>query len=62
MNWQYLQKRFKGFTVTSPISGVLSRKTNSDTLMSISDVSEFVLLCPVKVNDKKFILIQQMLI
>lgn len=50
-----LQKRFKGFTVTSPISGVLNRKTNSDTLMSISDNSEFVLLCPVKVNDIKFI-------
>jgi hypothetical protein len=34
---------------------VLNRKTNSDTLMSISDNSEFVLLCPVKVNDIKFI-------
>jgi hypothetical protein len=34
---------------------VLNRKTNSDTLMSISDNSEFVLLCPVKVSDIKFI-------
>jgi hypothetical protein len=50
-----LQKRFKGFTVTSPISGVLNRKTNSDTLMSITDNSEFVLICPVKINDIKFI-------
>ncbi|MBK7228574.1 MAG: hypothetical protein IPH97_06875 [Ignavibacteriales bacterium] len=50
-----LQKRFKGFTVTSPIGGVLSRKTNSDTLMSLYDNSEFVLLCPVKVSDIEFI-------
>ena len=50
-----LQKRFTGFTVTAPINGVVSRKTNSDTLMVISDISEFVLLCPVKVKDKKYI-------
>jgi hypothetical protein len=50
-----LQKRFKGFTIISPLSGVVNRKTNSDTLMTISDVSEFILINPVKVNDKKFI-------
>lgn len=50
-----LQKRFTGFTVTAPINGVVSRKTNSDTLMIISDISEFVLLCPVKVKDKKYL-------
>lgn len=50
-----MQRRFKGFTITSPINGIVSRKTNSDTLMIISDVSKFIVLCPVKVNDKKFI-------
>jgi hypothetical protein len=50
-----LQKRFKGFTLTAPINGIVSRKTNSDTLLIISDISEFVLLCPVKVIDKKYI-------
>ncbi len=50
-----MQKRFKGFTITSPINGIISRKTNSDTLMIISDVSEFILLNPVKVSDKKYI-------
>lgn len=50
-----LQKRFNGFTISSPVSGIVSRKTNSDTLMLISDVSEFILICPVKVKDKKFI-------
>ena len=50
-----MQKRFKGFTIISPINGTVSRKTNSDTLMIISDVSEFILINPVKVNDKKYI-------
>jgi hypothetical protein len=50
-----LKRRFEEFTLTSPISGVVNRKTNSDTLMTISDVSEFILINPVKVNDKKFI-------
>jgi hypothetical protein len=34
---------------------MVNRKTNSDTLLTISDVSEFILINPVKVNDKKFI-------
>ena len=50
-----LQKRYKGFTITSPLSGIINRKTNSDTLMTISDISEYILVCPVKVVDKKFI-------
>ena len=50
-----LKKRFEGFTITSPITGVVNRKTNSDTLLTISDKSEFILITPVKVGDKKFI-------
>lgn len=50
-----LQKRFNGFTITSPINGVVNRKTNSDTLMIVADDSKFVLLCPVRVQDLKFI-------
>lgn len=50
-----LERRFEGFTLTSPITGVVNRKTNSDTLMTISDVSDFILINPIKVNDKKFI-------
>jgi len=50
-----LQKRFKGFTIISPLSGFVNRKTNSDTIMTISDIAEFILINPVKVNDKKFI-------
>ena len=50
-----LEKRFKDFTIISPISGTISRKTNSDTLMVVSDDSKYVLLCPVKIHDLKFI-------
>jgi hypothetical protein len=50
-----LQKRFKGFTITSPINGLINRKTNSDTLLTITDNSEFILICPIKLSDSKFI-------
>lgn len=50
-----LKKRFEGFTIISPISGIVNRKTNSDTLLMISDVSEFMLISPVKIVDKQFI-------
>jgi hypothetical protein len=50
-----LQKRFSGFTITAPINGIVNRKTNSDTLMIIADDSKYVLLCPIKVRDSKFI-------
>jgi len=50
-----LQKRFNGFTITSPINGLVNRRTNSDTLLIIADVSKYVLLCPIKIQDSKFI-------
>lgn len=50
-----LKKRFKTFTLLSPIKGVVNRKTNSDTLMIISDTTEFVIISPIRTEDKKFI-------
>lgn len=50
-----LKKRFEGFTLLSPIEGIVNRITNSDTLMIISDTSEFVLISPIRIQDKKFI-------
>lgn len=50
-----MQKRYNSFTITAPIDGIVNRKTNSDTLIIISDISEYVLIFPVKVNDRKFI-------
>ncbi|HCY77984.1 MAG TPA: hypothetical protein DHV28_18925 [Ignavibacteriales bacterium] len=51
-----LKKRFEGFTITSPLDGIVIRKTNSDTLMTITDDSELILINPVKVNDKRYII------
>lgn len=50
-----MKKRFEGFTITSPLNGNVIRKTNSDTLMTITDDSELILINPVKVYDKRFI-------
>lgn len=50
-----IKKRYEGFTLLSPISGVVNRKTNSDTLIIISDTTEFVIISPIKIQDKKFI-------
>jgi hypothetical protein len=54
-----LKKRFEGFTLLSPISGIVNRITNSDTLLIIADTSEFVLISPIKIQDKIFIKTQQ---
>lgn len=50
-----LRKRSNSFTVTSPINGIISRRTDSDTLLTISDLSKFLVICPVKINDRKLI-------
>ena len=50
-----LQKRREGFTLLSPIDGIVNRKTNSDTLLIISDTSQFVVLSPIRVQDLKFV-------
>lgn len=50
-----MQKRHSGYTITSPINGLINRKTNSDTLLIVTDNSEYVVMCPVKVNDRKYI-------
>jgi hypothetical protein len=50
-----LKKRSNNFVLLSPINGYVNRKTNSDTLLIISDTSQYVLLTPIKIADKKFI-------
>jgi hypothetical protein len=50
-----LKKRFEGFTLLSPISGTISRITNSDTLMIISDTTGYVLVSPIRIQDKKYL-------
>ncbi|NWF90704.1 MAG: hypothetical protein HXY50_14745 [Ignavibacteriaceae bacterium] len=50
-----LKKRFDNFIILSPIDGIINRITNSDTLLSVSDTSEFVFVSPIRINDHKFI-------
>lgn len=50
-----LQKRLHSFAITSPFAGKVSRFFSSDTLLIISDVSAFVALIPVKLNDCAYI-------
>lgn len=50
-----MKKRSKAFTIISPIDGIVSRRTNSDTLLTISDISEYIVLCPIKISDKKIV-------
>jgi hypothetical protein len=50
-----IKKRYEAFNLLSPVSGVVIRNTNSDTLIVISDTSEFVMISPIRIQDKKFI-------
>ena len=48
-----LEKRIRQFTLTAPFDGVLSTFYASDTLLSVSDTSAAVVLCPVRIRDRK---------
>jgi hypothetical protein len=50
-----LEKRYNGFTLRSPISGTVDRQTNSDTLLVINDISDFVIIIPVNILERKYI-------
>ncbi len=50
-----LEKRYSGLTLISPISGTIDRQTNNDTLLVLNDVSDFVIIIPVNILEKKYI-------
>lgn len=54
-----LQKRFDHYTLISKISGVANSVLGSDTLLTISDTTEFVVIIPVKWEEKKYLSINQ---
>ncbi len=56
----FLIGKISELNITSPIDGLVDRSLGGDTLMSVYDVSEFVLLIPVKLNQRKFIYRDQM--
>ena len=50
-----LEKRYNGLTLISPISGTIDRQTNNDTLLVLNDVSDFVIIIPVNILEKRYI-------
>lgn len=50
-----LEKRFNGLTMITPISGTIDRQANNDTLFVLNDVSDFVIIIPVNILEKKYI-------
>lgn len=50
-----LQKRFKNYTLISQVTGVANRILGNDTLLVVSDTSEFVVLIPVKWEERNYL-------
>jgi hypothetical protein len=50
-----LQKRFKNYTLISQVTGVAKRILGNDTLLVVSDTSEFVVLIPVKWEERNYL-------
>lgn len=54
-----LQKRFEGNNIVSPIDGEIIRTFSSDTLLTINDLNQNIVLVPVKWKELKKIQIDQ---
>lgn len=50
-----LEQKFSDFVIQSPIDGVIRRTYSADTLLIVSDTSNFVLLSPIQPKDEIFI-------
>jgi hypothetical protein len=46
-----VQDRLEQFTVTAPLSGVVTRSFGADTLLSVRDTSAFLVIMPIRVSD-----------
>jgi len=46
-----IKRRATTYTLTAPISGMVSRASSADTLLTISDTTELLALIPVKASD-----------
>ena len=50
-----LKKRTDQYTLLSQINGLVRRKTSGDTLLIVSDTSEYVIIMPVKWEERNYI-------
>jgi hypothetical protein len=54
-----LQKRFKNYTLISQVTGVANRSLGVDTLLVVSDTTEFVIVIPVRWEDRNYLSLNQ---
>ncbi len=50
-----MEQRFSDYIIRSPISGKINRVFSSDTLLTISDTSEFIIIMPVQWDYKDYL-------
>ncbi len=55
------QNRLKDDKLVSPISGVVNQMTMGDTLFIISDTSSFIVLLPIKLQEKNYIKVDDLI-
>lgn len=50
-----LEQRFSDYIIQSPINGTVNRVFSSDTLLIVSDISEYIVYMPVQWNYKNYV-------
>ncbi len=54
-----LSKKYKQYTITSPISGTVFEISSADTLLIIGDTTSYLVIMPLQVKNRKYINNQQ---
>lgn len=57
-----LERKFSDLVIQSPVSGIINRGFSGDTLLTISDTTDFITFIPVKIDDYKFVKPQQKIV
>lgn len=50
-----LEQRFSDYVIQSPIDGIVNRVFSSDTLMIVSDTTEFIVLMPIEWSYREYV-------
>jgi len=50
-----MEQRFSDYIIQSPIDGMVNRVFSSDTLLIVSDTTEFIVLMPIQWDYKEFV-------
>lgn len=57
-----LEKKFSDLIIQTPVGGIVNRGFSGDTLLTISDTTNYISFIPIKVSDYKYIKSQQKVI